>query len=161
MSDLVLKNEDSVEVVSVVSNIIKITIKCKKVKLEKNSFNSVKALMYLPAYDDVDNYLGKCNRWIDVHFTKDAFKTAPEGIASVDDLSTGTLYVEAPMIQAPNVYRVRENEETGELKYPTIWIKGGIKQFDKYVVSQSAFDYHDNDSQKLIDAADTDKVTIE
>ena len=160
MSDLVLKNEGSVEVVSVVSNIIKITIKCKKIKLEKNSFNSVKALMYLPVYDNDGNYLGKYNRWIDMHFTKDAFKTAPEGISSVDDLSTGTLYVEASSIQAPNVYRVKEDENTGELSYPTIWIKGGIKQFEKYVVSQDAFNHHET-NQKLIDAVDTDKVTIE
>ena len=160
MSDLVLKNEGSVEVVSVVSNIIKITIKCKKIKLEKNSFNSVKALMYLPVYDKDGNYLGKYNRWIDMHFTKDAFKTAPEGISSVDDLSTGTLYVEASSIQAPNVYRVKEDENTGELSYPTIWIKGGIKQFEKYVVSQDAFNHHET-NQKLIDATDTDKVTIE
>ena len=161
MSELALKNEGSVEVVSVVSNLIKITIKSKKIKLEKNSFNSIKALMYLPVYDNDGNYLGKYNRWIDVHFTKDAFKTAPEGIASIDDLSTGTLYVEASYIQAPSVYRVKEDENTGELSYPTIWIKGGINQFEKYVVSQAAFNYHENDNQKLIDATDTDKVTIE
>ena len=55
---------------------------------------------------------------------------------------------------------IKEDENTGELSYPTIWIKGGIKQFEKYVVSQDAFNHHET-NQKLIDAADTDKVTIE
>ena len=123
--------------------VIPMSIKCKKVKTDKNTFNAVSGLMYLEVIKDGVN-LGLKNRWLNVHFTKEAFKTVDEAcdVKSVDDLSTGTLYVKAKNIQAPSRYEVKVDDETGELIYPEIWVRGGIMGFEPYVVNASSFEYH-------------------
>ena len=57
------------------------------------------------------------------------------------DLRTGFLYVIAKYIDSPKRYEVKEDEETGVLKYPQIWIKGGIVGFEAMVAEQDEFDY--------------------
>lgn len=131
-----------------------IQIKCRKVKTEKNTFNSVKGYKKLYVINEEGINEGKQGRWIDVHFTKDAFKGVPADceVHSSDDLSTGYLYVKAKYIQAPRKYQVVENEETGELEYPSMWIKGGIVGFEAYVDSQDDYDYEPSKNSNVIEA---------
>ena len=126
-------------------NVLQISIKCKRIKdaVKKLDFNSVKGLKHITVIDEDGTNIGKRNRWLDVHFTKDAFKGVPNEceIHSAEDLVTGFLYVKAKYVQSPRVYQVKEDEETGEVKYPEIWIKGGIVGFEAYVSSQDEFNY--------------------
>lgn len=158
-NEIVESKQDLVEVVDSKPNynkktgdvVIPIAIKCKRIKNDKVNFNAVSALMYLPVIKDgVD--IGYRNRWINVHFTKEAFKTADKAcdITSVEDLRTGTLYVMAKGVQAPNRYEVTENDETGEVEYPEIWIREGIMGFEPYTVSAESFSYHK--TEKTIEA---------
>ena len=135
--------------------VIPISIKCKRIKTDKVNFNAVSGLMYLPVIENgVD--LGEANRWLNIHFTKDAFKNVPDecDAKSIEDLKTGTLYVKAQFVQAPSRYEVQVNEETGELEYPNIWIRGGIMGFEPYVVSADRFAYHKK--EKVQDAEVTE-----
>lgn len=126
--------------------IIKISIKCRKMKTldGKKEFNSIKGLKHLTVIDEDGVDTGKHNRWLDLHFTKDAFKVAKQDTRNFDDimdLKTGFLYVIAKYIDSPKRYEVKEDEETGVLKYPQIWIKGGIVGFEAMVAEQDEFDY--------------------
>lgn len=161
MSELqvVEKNTDVVEVVDSKPNynkkvgevVIPISIKCKRVKTDKVNFNAVSGLMYLEVIKDGIN-IGFKNRWLNVHFTKEAFKTVdPEcDIHDIEDLKTGTLYVKAAKIQAPSRYEVSVDDESGELIYPEIWIRGGIMGFEPYVVNADSFAFHK--SEKIQEA---------
>lgn len=123
--------------------VIPISIKVKRVKTDKANFKAVSGLMYLSVIEDgIDT--GEANRWLNIHFTKEAFSdAAPEcDIKSIEDLSTGTLYVKAKGVQAPSRYEVKVDAETGELEYPVIWIRGGIMGFEPYVVSADKFAFH-------------------
>ena len=162
MENQIVETKNTVEIVedraiynkNVGEKIYAISIKCKKVKTDKVNFNAVSGLMYLPVIKDgVDT--GEANRWLNVHFTKDAFKNMPEEckISSIEDLTTGTLYVKAGKIQAPSRYELTVNEETGEVEYPQIWIRGGIVGFEPYVVDEDKFTYHKKD--KSIEAEAT------
>lgn len=130
--------------------VIKISIKCMTKEGinpksgQKVKFNAIKGLKHLPVIDEDGVNIGKHNRWLDMHFTMDAFKTEKNKeceISDASDLKTGFLYVKAKFIDSPRVYKVKEDEETGEVKYPQIWIKGGIMGFEPYVSDQDEFDY--------------------
>lgn len=144
------------------NKVIAISIKCRRIKdaSKKLDFNSVKGLKYLTVISEEGVNEGKKNRWLDMHFTKDAFKNVPAecDVHSADDLTTGFLYVQAKYIQSPRTYQVKEDEETGEMIYPQIWIKGGIIGFEAYVSDQDEFDYHEFDS---IDAEEVETKLIE
>ena len=154
-NEVVETAKNAVEVVNekpafVLSNagdrIIKISIKCRKMKTldGKKEFNSVKGLKHLTVIDEDGVDIGKHNRWLDLHFTQDAFKVAKQETRNFDDimdLKTGFLYVIAKYIDSPKRYEVKEDEETGALKYPQIWIKGGIVGFEAMVAEQDEFDY--------------------
>lgn len=122
---------------------IRLGIIVRNVKREgKPSFKSVKGYMYLGCYDN-GNYQGKKGKWLDVKFTREAFKDS-ETVKSVDDLKTGDLYVYATKIQAPSKYEITKKD--GKDVYPVIYIKGGIIGFIPYTPSQEAFnrpDYED------------------
>ena len=137
--------------------IIRISIKCRKMKTldGKNEFNSIKGLKHLRVYDDEGVDIGKHNRWLDVHFTQDAFSVDKQPTRNFDnlmDLTTGFLYVKAKFIDSPRTYRITEDKDTGELKYPEIWIKGGIAFFEPLVAEQDEFDYVEPESKNAINA---------
>lgn len=138
--------------------IIRISIKCRKMKTKdgKKDFNSIKGLKHLQVFDDEGVNIGKHNRWLDVHFTQDAFKVDKQESRNFDDvmdLTTGFLYVKAKYIDSPRTYRITEDAETGELKYPQIWIKGGIAYFEPLVAEQDEFDYVEPEQAKAIEVA--------
>lgn len=162
MENQIVENKNTAEIVedrtiynkNVGEKIYAISIKCKRVKTNKVNFNAVSGLMYLPVIKDgVD--IGEANRWLNVRFTKNAFNDTPEEckVRSIEDLTTGTLYVKAIKIQAPSRYEPTVNEETGEVEYPSIWIRGGIVGFEPYVVSEDKFAYHKK--EKSIEAEAT------
>lgn len=130
------------------NDILAITIKCKKMETKdgKKKFLSIKGMMYLRCFKNVDGKsvdTGFKNRWLDLHFTQDAFKTdCYEGLVIHDsnDLSTGVIYVNANYVDAPSVYKVTKDDK-GKDVYPQIWIRGGIVGFQKYKPNQSAFNY--------------------
>lgn len=142
-----------------------IKVATKKKSDGKGTFKSVKAYMVLDCYDIDGNYEGENVRWLDVHFTKDAFEDSMSpNIKSIESLSTGTLYVLASKLQAPTVYRlsyktdengVEELDKDGEriVKYPVIWLKGGICGFIPYVPEQDKFN---RKPKKHEDAKDVD-----
>ena len=73
--------------------------------------------------DKDGNDIGEQLKNIDVHFTKVATKKLP------DDKVFAIIGSTKPEnIQLPYVYKVSKNEETGEISYPTIW----IRDFDSY-----------------------------
>lgn len=146
--------------------IIRISIKCRKMKTRdgKKEFNSIKGLKHLPVFDDEGVNIGKHNRWLDVHFTQDALKTDKQETRNFDDindLKTGFLYVKAKFIDSPRTYRITEDKETGELKYPEIWIKGGIAFFEPLVAEQDEFDYVEPESKNAIDAENYEPVEMD
>lgn len=163
--------------------IIKISIKVRKAKAGSgNIFKSVKGLKYVEVITDGKSE-GKKNRWLDVHFKKKAFTTEC-CVHSVDDLTTGFLYVKAKCIQSPRKYEVIEETDVNgniiydvkgeaKLKYPSIWIlDDGIVGFEAYVSDQDEFDYHepvieassvkvDEESGEIIeDEDDTEEVNL-
>lgn len=138
--------------------IIRISIKCRKMKTKdgKKDFNSIKGLKHLRVYDDEGVDIGKHNRWLDVHFTQDAFSVDKQPTRNFDnlmDLTTGFLYVKAKFIDSPRTYRITEDKDTGELKYPEIWIRGGIAFFEPLVAEQDEFDYVEPEVAKAIEVA--------
>lgn len=163
MTNELVKNENvSVEVVDNTSvidynvkkelNIVGLTIKCKKIKLQgKPDFNSVKGMLYLPVYDKEGVFKGHHNRWIDVHFKQDAFtNNKGEGleITSPQQLTTGTLWVRLKGVQTPSKYQVTEGQnEDGTTKdvYPQIWIKSDVVGFTPYTPDEEVFKYHEPD----------------
>lgn len=138
--------------------IIRISIKCRKMKTKdgKKDFNSIKGLKHLRVYDDEGVDIGKHNRWLDVHFTQDAFSVDKQPTRNFDnlmDLTTGFLYVKAKFIDSPRTYRITEDKDTGELKYPEIWIRGGIAFFEPLVAEQDEFDYVEPEVAKAIEVS--------
>lgn len=140
---------------------IAIRVKNLETKDKKKKFKSVKASMYLEVFKNENGELkslGYKNRWIDLSFTTDAFNNeCYEGcvVKSVSDLSTGTLYVNANYVDAPNSYKVTIDED-GKTKYPKIWVRGGIVGFQKYKPSQDKFNYHKPTSDVIdVDIDDT------
>lgn len=138
------------------NKVLCLTIKCKRIKDEakKLDFNSVKLLKHLPAYDIAGNNLGKKNRWIDLHFTKGAFKAVEADceVHSAEDLMTGFLYVKAFGVQSPSTYKVTVDDD-GQPVYPVAWIKdNAVVGFEPYVSSQDEFDYHDTgiDAEEVV-----------
>lgn len=148
------------------NNVIKISVKTKKFVNKKTGkpFNSIKGLKHITvlAGEDKENAgadLGRKNVWLDVHFLADAFKTEKGEyctITDANDITTGYLYVLAKYIQSPSKYQVKfeRDKQTDEivykdgkavLKYPEIWIKGGIMGFEPYVSTQDEFDYQTPD----------------
>lgn len=170
-NNLVAKSNEVVELTPDMCNrnlgkgTIAISIRCKRIKdaNKKLDFNSVKGYKRVQVINDDSVNEGIKGRWIDVHFTKDAFKSVPQecGVHSADDLTTGVLYVQALFIQSPRVYKVTEDDETGELKYPQIWIKGGIIGFEPLVDTQEDFNYVPTKDDKVIDAQPYEVISDE
>ena len=135
-------------------------------------------LMNLPVYRNVKDEsglvvkenLGKLNRWVSLHFRKDAFDNVPQEckIHKVDDLATGTLFVNAKSVKKPNeFYPHYEYKDTKDLSKwtqeerqaydndgtipqvyvrPKCWIhKDGIVGFIPYTPTQDDFTYKTND----------------
>ena len=124
-------------------DIIGLDIKVRNVKASKgNTFKSVKGRLYLPCYD-ANGFNGYKTRWLDVHFTKDVFKDAFEGslVKSIEDLSSGTLFLRKKGIQIPSKYEVTKDKD-GKDVYPLIWIKNSIIGFRQYSVDDEVFEYH-------------------
>lgn len=141
-------------------DVVGLQIKCKRVKNEKNDFISVKGLLYLPVYDDGE-LIGKRNRWIDVHFTKDAFKGVPNQceIHTPDDLTTGTLYIKKKGIQVPSKYAILEDEDGNDV-YPSIWVRGEIVGFIPYTPDDDMFKYHEPIQEgKYSEVTQDDEIT--
>lgn len=167
MTNEIAKNNQAVEIIEdkkpvfddkAGDKIIRIAIKCRKMKTldGKKEFNSIKGMKHLRVYDEDGVDIGKKNRWLDLKFTMDAFKVDKQETRNFDDvmdLTTGFLYVKAKYIDSPRTYRVKEDAETGELKYPEIWIKGGIAFFEPLVAEQDEFDYVEPEVAKAIEVA--------
>lgn len=138
--------------------VIRISIKCRLMKTKdgKKTFNSIKGLKHLRVIDDEGVDIGKHNRWLDLHFTQDALKTDKQetrNFEDINDLKTGYLYVKAKFIDSPKTYRTKVDDETGEVQYPQIWVKGGIVGFEPLVAEQDEFDYVEPESVKAIEVA--------
>lgn len=130
---------------------ISIKVKTCKTKGDKpHSFKSIKGLKNIPVINEDGLNEGRKNRWLDMHFTKDAFKDKAEecNISNPDDLSTGFLYVKAKYVQSPSTYKLTEDEDGNNI-YPTIWIKGGIVGFEAYVSDQDEFNYHSQQGETV------------
>lgn len=135
--------------VKIGEDVIGLQIKCKRIKDDKKciDFNSVKGMLFIPVYelnkkgDPV--YVGDKNRWLDVHFTKVAFKGVPNecDVHSPEDLTTGTLYIRLKGIQIPSKYVVTKDED-GKDVYPEIWVKNSIVGFVPYTPDKDMFKYH-------------------
>lgn len=146
---------------------IGIKVRTLKTKDGKKSFPSVKAYMELECYDIDGSYEGFKPRWIDVHFTQDAFNNVDSNcdIKKITDLKTGDLFVLSQYVQAPFRYQVKEEvDENGETKktYPTIWIKGGILGFIPFTPEQSSFNRtikKSIDADVEIDESEIDDIT--
>lgn len=137
--------------------VIKISIKCKIEKRLDNGkpFNAIKGLKHLTVIDEDGIDIGKHNRWLDLRFRQDAFtvdKQPTRNFDNINDLKTGFLYVIAKYIDSPKKYIVKEDAETGELKYPEIWIRGGIVGFEPLVAEQDEFNYKPEPKQEAIEA---------
>lgn len=177
-NELIIKEDGTIDTTSLNKSVenqyIAMAIKCKNVKASKgNIFKSVKGYMVLDTYDIEGNYLGEFAKWIDVHFTKDAFDGCmASDIKRIDDLSMGTLYVLSKYLQAPSIYRPhykkdKDNndvyDENGNqvIEYPQIWIKGGIVGFIPYTPSQDKFNRkpkHQNVQEaEVLESEDLDK----
>ena len=138
-------------------DILAIAIRVKKLTSSdgKKKFKGIKAMMYIRVFKTGDDgkYIDKGyrNYWLDLGFTQDAFKTDNfEGciVKDVNDLSTGTLYVNANYVDAPSVYKVTKDDEGNDV-YPKVWIRGGLIGFEKYKPTQSAFSYHPTPSDVM------------
>ena len=141
------------------SDVLGLQVKAKMMTTKdgKKKFNSIKVMMYIRTLVNKDGKVidrGYQNRWIDLRFTQDAFKTdCYEGciLKDVNDIKTGMLYVKADYVDAPNKYQVVKDED-GKDKYPEVWIKGGLIGFQKYKPTQSAFTYQPTTKDDVIDA---------
>lgn len=157
--------------------ILALQIKRRPIETKNNGKQFVfDVLMNLSVYKDVEDtesemttkeYQGKLNRWVGLHFRKDAFDNIPNEckIHKVDDLSTGTLFVRASAVKPPKEYYPHfedkpQTEWTNEddIKYdedgtipqvfvrPKCWIhKDGIVGFIPYQPTQDDFTYKTND----------------
>ena len=140
-------------------------IKVKNQKTKKgNTFKKVDVLMFLPVYKDIEDesgmttktLIGERNRWVGLHFRKDAWKDVFEGcsVKSIEDLSTGTLFVRKKDVKPPKEYYVQKKnvkdwtpeeekqyDENGVVPvvFPSCWIHGGICGFIPYVADDSRF----------------------
>ena len=146
------------------SDVLGLQVKAKTLTTKdgKKKFQSVKVMMNIRTFVNKDGKVidkGYTNRWIDLHFTQDAFKTdCYEGciLKDIKDIKTGMLYVKADYVDAPNVYKVTKDEEGKDI-YPSVWIKGGLIGFQKYKPTQNAFTYQPSVKEDIIDA-DTGEV---
>lgn len=151
------------------SSYIKMRVYCEMQETDGNRWNKVKAFMFLPCYDINGKYLGKFNRWLEVHFRRDAFKKSKDSnVSDIEDIVSGDLYVYAKDVDAPRKYQPKyakdkdgnviiqsKGKHKGEPKveYPTIWIQGGIIGNIPFVASQDAFD---KPSYEDVEIANTD-----
>lgn len=177
MANEIIKNENecvSVELVEekqkfnynakIGDEIIGLKIKCKRIKNDKLDFNSIKGMLFIPVFKKNKNgetvCEGKFNRWIDVHFKKDAFKGVSNecDVHNPDELTTGTLFVCKKGIQVPSKYVVTK-DEIGEDVYPQIWIKSNVVGFIPYTPDDEMFEYHE--PVKIDMNSECDEVTEE
>ena len=170
-NEIITKNNMDVKVLNQSNDeeIIGLQIKCKRIKddTKKINFISVKGMLYLPVYElpkkDGEDLIfrGYHNRWIDVHFTMDAFNNVPEGckVHKPDDLKTGMLYLEIGSIQVPSKYVITKDEDDNDV-YPQIWIRGGICGLVPYKPNKDMFNYHK--PEKILETdPETGEVTLE
>lgn len=149
---------------------LNIRVKSQKTK-RGTSFKKVDVLMYLPVYQDnasgeitTKTFVGEFNRWVGLHFRKDAWKNVAEQccVKSIEDLQTGTLFVRKKSVKPPKEYYIETLEkpqddwnedeqakfdESGVVptitKYPSCWIHGDICGFIPYVADDNMFRHHD------------------
>ena len=165
-------------------DLYELTIKVKNQKTKKGiTFKKVDVLMYLPVYKDVKDetsgltiktLIGTFNRWVGLHFRKDAWRDVFDGcsVKSIEDLSTGRLYVRKKDVKAPNEFYIqpKKQEEWSEEErkqydengiipviYPSCWIHGGICGFIPYVKDDSFFTYNGQVKEDV----DEDGITLE
>lgn len=131
--------------------IIKVQIKCRNIQKKDKSgtFKSVKFWKKVIVIND-GIVEGKKGRWMDLKFTKKAFNKDCN-VHSIDDLTSGFLYVRANGLQAPKTYVIKE-DENGDPIYPNGWVKdGSVLGFEPYVEEQDDYSY-DNDKKDVVDA---------
>ena len=158
-------------------SILELHIKQRPIETKKNGRQYVfDVMMNISVYKDIEDaetglitkeYQGELNRWIGLHFRKDAFDNVPQEckIHKVDDLSTGTLFVRASAVKPPKEYYPHYEEkpqdewtdaEQEKFDYegitprvfvrPMCWIhKDGIVGFIPYQPTQDRFTYKRND----------------
>lgn len=161
--------------------ILELQIRQRKINTKNGKQKVIDVMMNLPVFKDVEDesglitkeYQGEFNRWVSLHFRKDAFNNLPEEckLKGVEDLGTGKLYVRATSIFAPNEYyphmeekdskdwtpqeEVRYDNEgiTPMVKvYPECWIHAnGIVGFIPYRPSQDRFTYKSKNAYKTND----------
>lgn len=151
--------------------ILELSIRQRKIDTKNGKQKVIDVMMNLPTFKDIEDesglvvktYQGDLNRWISLHFRKDAFNNLPSEckLKGIEDLSTGKLYVKATSVFAPNEYYVEKEEKNEDAwttrerldfeekgvtpvikKYPECWIHAnGIVGFLPYRPSQDRFTY--------------------
>lgn len=181
-------NNNAVEVIDEVKpnynrnlgdKVIPLSIKCtKRINAKtKKPFIGVKVYKFIEVINDEGVSEGKKNRWLDLHFITDAFKTDKgEGccVSDINDLTTGILYVKAKYIQSPRKYIVKEatddegnviynDDGSAKLQYPEVWIKGGIMGFEAWVEDEDDYLYHAPSHKKedIVDAETGEVLSAE
>ena len=135
-----------------------IRVRNQKTK-DGRTFKKIDCKMFLPVYEDVASgelttkqLIGKLNRWVSVHFRKDAWKNVADvcSAKSIEDLQSGSLFVRKKSVKAPREYYVEhEIDENGKdvANYPELWIHGDICGFIPYVPDDEIFMHHDQNGQ--------------
>lgn len=146
-------------------NVIDLTVKIvnKKTTDGSRKWKELQCLMWLEVIDANGVNIGYHNTWVKVSFNEDAFKNVNEfcNIKSASDITrSGHLYVLAENIQSPYRYEVKP-DKNGKLKWPCVWITGGIVGFKPNTVTQDAFTHHefiDAQEEKTFDAEEIKEV---
>lgn len=165
--------------------ILSLQIRRRPIETKKNGKQFVfDVLMNISVYKDVEDaetglitkeFQGELNRWVGLHFRKDAFDNIPQEckIHKLDDLSTGTLFVRADNVKPPKEYYPHyEDKEQDEwdddeqTKYdedgtipqvyvrPSCWIhKDAIVGFIPYRPSQDRFTYKPRNTTNDVDSS--------
>ena len=146
-------------------NVLDLTVKIvnKKTKDEKRKWKELQCLMWLDVIDENGIDIGCHNRWVKVSFNEDAFKDVNEfcNIKKPSDITrSGHLYVLAEYVQAPYRYEVKPDKK-GNLKWPCVWISGGIIGYKATTASQDVFTHHEYieaQEEKTFDANEIEEV---
>ena len=162
--------------------ILELSIKQRTIDTKNGKQKVFDVLMNLSVYKDIEDaesgvvtktYLGEKNRWVGLHFRKDAFSNIPNEckVHNIDDLSTGKLYVRASCVYPPKEYYPHyedkeQNDWTDEeqekfendgvtpqvLIRPACWIhKDAIVGFIPYRPSQDRFTYKPRSSNDALE----------
>ena len=114
---------------------IKIAIFSRVVSTEGRKFTS-----YSTKYAFKDEEGKRIVRYITVKFNNDAFN---DSAVPQKDIKRGYLYVDSEFVSCPDKYEITVDEKTGKKKYPTCWIKGGIRKYEE-VLKEHEFHFDTN-----------------